>query len=81
VLLNDAIALRGLFLIDKGGVVRHALVNDLPLGRSIDEVLRLIDALQFFEKHGDVCPANWHKGEEGMKPTADGVAAYLAKRS
>jgi peroxiredoxin 2/4 len=81
VLLNDAIALRGLFLIDKGGVVRHALINDLPLGRSIDEALRLVDALQFFEKHGDVCPANWHKGEEGMKPTADGVAAYLAKRS
>lgn len=81
VLLNDAIALRGLFLIDKGGVVRHALINDLPLGRSIDEALRLLDALQFFEKHGDVCPANWRKGEEGMKPTAEGVAAYLAKRS
>ncbi len=80
VLLNDAIALRGLFLIDKDGIVRHALINDLPLGRSIDEALRILDALQFFEKHGDVCPANWRKGEEGMKPTAEGVAAYLAKR-
>ncbi len=79
VLLNEAIALRGLFLIDKGGVVRHALVNDLPLGRSVDEALRLVDALQFFEKNGEVCPANWRKGEAGMKPTAEGVAAYLAK--
>ncbi|MBP8128328.1 MAG: peroxiredoxin [Candidatus Hydrogenedentes bacterium] len=79
VLLNEAIALRGLFLIDKGGVVRHALVNDLPLGRSVDEALRLVDALQFFEKNGEVCPANWRKGEAGMKATAEGVAAYLAK--
>lgn len=78
VLLNDAIALRGLFLIDKEGTVRHALVNDLPLGRSVDEVLRLVDALQFTEKYGEVCPANWHAGEKGMKPTADGVAAYLS---
>lgn len=78
VLLNDAIALRGLFLIDKEGIVRHALVNDLPLGRSVDEVLRLVDALQFTEKYGEVCPANWHAGEKGMKPTADGVAAYLS---
>ncbi len=81
VLLNDAVALRGLFLIDKGGIVRHMLINDLPLGRSVDEVLRMLDALQFFEAHGDVCPANWRKGEEGMKPTADGVAAYLAERA
>ncbi|HAK97398.1 MAG TPA: thioredoxin peroxidase, partial [Planctomycetes bacterium] len=73
--------LRGLFLIDKGGIVRHMLINDLPLGRSVDEVLRMLDALQFFEAHGDVCPANWRKGEEGMKPTADGVAAYLAERA
>jgi peroxiredoxin (alkyl hydroperoxide reductase subunit C) len=79
VLVNDAVALRGLFLIDKGGIVRHALVNDLPLGRSVDEALRMIDALQFFEKHGDVCPANWKPGDEAMKADAKGVASYLAK--
>ena len=81
VLLDEGIALRGLFLIDKEGVVRHALVNDLPLGRSVDEALRLVDALQFTEAHGEVCPANWHEGEEAMKPTADGVADYLAKHA
>jgi peroxiredoxin (alkyl hydroperoxide reductase subunit C) len=80
VLLNDAVALRGLFLIDKQGVVRHALVNDLPLGRSVDEALRLVDALQFHEQHGDVCPANWKQGDQGMKPTAAGVADYLSKK-
>jgi len=79
VLINEAISLRGLFLIDKEGVVRHQLVNDLPLGRSVDEALRLLSALQHYEKHGDVCPANWKEGEEAMKPSADGVAAYLAK--
>jgi peroxiredoxin (alkyl hydroperoxide reductase subunit C) len=79
VLFNESIALRGLFLIDKEGVVRHALVNDLPLGRNVDEALRVLDALQFTEKHGEVCPANWREGEDAMKPTADGVAAYLAK--
>ncbi len=71
------VAYRGLFLIDKDGVVRHQLVNDLPLGRSVDEALRMIDALQYFEEHGEVCPANWKKGEDAMKPTADGVASYL----
>ena len=81
VLLDAGIALRGLFLIDTKGVVRHALVNDLPLGRSVDEALRLVDALQFHEKHGDVCPANWHAGEEAMKPSAKGVAEYLAKHA
>ena len=81
VLLDAGIALRGLFLIDKKGVVRHALVNDLPLGRSVDEALRLVDALQFHETHGDVCPANWHAGEEAMKPSAKGVAEYLAKHA
>jgi peroxiredoxin (alkyl hydroperoxide reductase subunit C) len=81
VLLNDAVALRGLFLIDKEGKVRHALVNDLPLGRSVDEALRVLDALQFNEKHGEVCPANWRQGEEAMKPTAEGVASYLAKHA
>ncbi|HOC73244.1 MAG TPA: peroxiredoxin, partial [Candidatus Hydrogenedentes bacterium] len=62
VLVNEAVALRGLFLIDKDGVVRHALVNDLPLGRSVDEALRIVDALQFHEENGEVCPANWRKG-------------------
>jgi peroxiredoxin (alkyl hydroperoxide reductase subunit C) len=80
VLFNDAVALRGLFLIDTKGVVRHAVINDLPLGRSVGEALRMVDALQFVETHGDqVCPANWQEGEEAMKPTADGVASYLAK--
>ena len=78
VLFNESIALRGLFLIDKEGVVRHSVINDLPLGRSVDEAIRMIDALQFFEENGEVCPADWHKGEEGMKPDADGVATYLA---
>ncbi|MBX7254994.1 MAG: peroxiredoxin [Candidatus Hydrogenedentes bacterium] len=79
VLVNGAVALRGLFLIDKSGVVRHALINDLPLGRNVDEALRILDALQFTEKYGEVCPANWRQGEDGMKPTAEGVASYLAK--
>ena len=79
VLFNEALALRGLFLIDKKGIVRHGLVNDLPLGRNVDEALRMLDALQFTEKHGEVCPANWRAGEEAMKPSADGVASYLAK--
>ncbi len=81
VLLEGGVALRGLFLIDKEGKVRHALINDLPIGRSVDEALRTLDALQFHEQHGDVCPANWHEGEEAMKPTAEGVAQYLAKHS
>jgi peroxiredoxin (alkyl hydroperoxide reductase subunit C) len=81
VLLEDGIALRGLFLIDKQGVVQHSLVNNLPLGRSVDEALRILDALQFTEKHGEVCPANWKEGEDAMKPTAEGVADYLAKHA
>ena len=81
VLLEGGVALRGLFLIDKKGIVRHALVNDLPIGRSVEEALRVLDALQFHEEHGDVCPANWHSGEEAMKPTAEGVASYLAKHA
>jgi peroxiredoxin (alkyl hydroperoxide reductase subunit C) len=81
VLFNDAIALRGLFLIDKEGVVRHTVINDLPLGRSVDEALRMLDALQYTEKHGDVCPANWKEGDEAMKPTAEGVAEYLSKNA
>ena len=78
VLFDGEVALRGLFLIDKEGIIRHALVNDLPLGRNVDEALRILDALQFHEQHGEVCPANWHLGEEAMTPTAEGVAEYLA---
>lgn len=81
VLFNNAVALRGLFLIDREGVVRHALINDLPLGRNIDEALRILDALQFHETHGEVCPANWKDGEEGMKATPEGVATYLSKHA
>jgi peroxiredoxin (alkyl hydroperoxide reductase subunit C) len=79
VLHEDSVALRGLFLIDKEGLCRHATINDLPLGRNVDEAMRLVDALQFTEKHGEVCPANWHEGEEGMKADAEGVAKYLAQ--
>jgi len=81
VLFGKEVALRGLFLIDKEGVVRHALVNDLPLGRNVDEALRVLDALQFTEQHGQVCPANWREGEDSMKPTAEGVAEYLAEHA
>jgi peroxiredoxin (alkyl hydroperoxide reductase subunit C) len=73
------IAFRGLYLIDKKGVVRHMLINDLPLGRNVDEVLRMVDALQFNEENGEVCPANWVKGKEGMKADHKGVANYLSK--
>lgn len=76
---GEAVAYRGLFLIDKQGIVRHQVVNDLPLGRSITETLRMVDALQFFEEHGEVCPADWHPGEEAMEATAEGVAKYLSK--
>jgi len=79
VLLEDGVALRGLFLVDKDGIVRHQLVNDLPLGRNVDEALRVIDALQFHETHGEVCPANWRPGDDAMKPTPEGVANYLSK--
>ncbi|MEW5923430.1 MAG: peroxiredoxin [Candidatus Zixiibacteriota bacterium] len=78
ILFEDSVALRGLFLIDRKGIIRHAVINDLPLGRSIDEALRVLDALQFCEEHGEVCPANWKKGDDGMKATAEGVAEYLA---
>lgn len=81
VLLPSGIALRGLFLIDKDGVVRSQVVNDLPLGRSVDEALRVLDALQFTEQYGDVCPANWKKGEDAMTPTAAGVARYLTNHA
>ena len=74
---DAGVAFRGSFLIDKAGVVRHQIVNDLPLGRDIDEMLRVVDALQFTEQHGEVCPAGWNKGKAGMKATTEGVAAYL----
>ncbi|HXG27240.1 MAG TPA: peroxiredoxin [Nevskiales bacterium] len=75
------VAMRASFLIDKDGVVQHQVVNNLPLGREVDEMLRMVDALQFHEEHGEVCPAGWHKGQPGMKPTAEGVAEYLAKNA
>jgi peroxiredoxin (alkyl hydroperoxide reductase subunit C) len=81
VLLNESVALRGLFLLDREGIVRHAIVNDLPLGRNVDEVLRMVDALQHFETHGEVCPANWQRGAAAMKPNAEGVARYLAQHA
>ncbi len=77
VLLEEqGIALRGLFIIDRDGILRHITVNDLPLGRNVDEVLRVIDAIQFYEEHGEVCPANWEKGKEGMKPSPEGLEEY-----
>ncbi len=81
VLLGEAVAFRGTFMIDGNGVVRHQLVNDLPLGRNVDEAIRMVDALQFHEEHGEVCPAGWERGEEGMKASSDGVASYLKKNS
>ncbi|MCW8836770.1 MAG: peroxiredoxin [Rhodospirillales bacterium] len=81
VLINDAVALRGTFLIDKEGVVRHQVVNDLPLGRNVDEAIRMIEALQFHEENGEVCPAGWNKGDAGMNASPDGVAEYLSKHS
>ena len=78
--LNDGgVALRGLFLIDKNGIVRHMLVNDLPLGRSVDEALRMADALAHFEKHGEVCPANWKPGAKAMKPDVEGSKSFFAE--
>ncbi len=79
VLTNESVAFRGTFLIDKNFVVRHQIVNDLPLGRNVDEAIRMVDALQFHEEHGEVCPAGWNKGAEGMKADASGVAEYLKK--
>ena len=78
---DGAVAFRGTFLIDTKGVVRHQVVNDLPLGRNIDEMLRMIDALQFTEEHGEVCPAGWQKGKKGMTASPDGVAKYLAENA
>ncbi|HUH43490.1 MAG: peroxiredoxin [Sulfurimonas sp.] len=79
VLFGESVALRGSFLIDGKGVVRHAVINDLPLGRNIDEMIRMVDAMQFTDEHGEVCAAGWQKGDEGMKASTEGVAEYLAK--
>jgi len=81
VLLDDSVALRGSFLIDKDGTIRHAVINDLPLGRNVDEMLRMVDAMIYTNEHGEVCPAGWTKGDEGMKPDSEGVAEYLAKHA
>lgn len=78
---DGSVAFRGSFLIDKDNVVRHQVVNDLPLGRNVDEMLRMIDALQFTEEHGEVCPAGWNKGDKGMNASPDGVASYLAEEA
>ncbi len=75
---DDGIAYRGLFLIDRKGIIRHLLINDLPLGRSVDEVLRMVDALSYIEKHGEVCPANWQPGVKAMSPTAEGLVSYFS---
>ncbi|MEJ2468443.1 MAG: peroxiredoxin [Campylobacterales bacterium] len=81
VLLDAGVALRGSFLIDTDGTVRHAVINDLPLGRNIDEMLRMVDTMLFTNEHGEVCPAGWNQGDEGMKADTEGVADYLAKHS
>lgn len=81
VLTNESVALRGTFLIDQDFTVRHQIVNDLPLGRSIEEALRMVDSLIFFQQNGEVCPAGWNKGKEGMKPDSTGVASYLEKNA
>ena len=81
VLHDGAISYRGTFLIDKCGVVRHQLVNDLPLGRNVMEAIRMVDALLYHEKHGEVCPANWNPGKEAIVPNKEGIAAYLKKNS
>jgi peroxiredoxin 2/4 len=78
---EGGVAFRGSFLIDQKGVVRHQVVNDLPLGRNIDEMIRMVDALQFTEEHGEVCPAGWNKGKAGMKASTSGVAEYLAQHA
>lgn len=81
VLFGNAVALRGSFLLDKDGTVRHAVINDLPLGRNIDEMLRMVDTMLFTNEYGEVCPAGWHKGDAGMKADPKGVAEYLDKNA
>ncbi|WP_291949916.1 peroxiredoxin [Campylobacter sp.] len=79
VLFDEAVALRGSFLLDADGTIRHAVINDLPLGRNIDEMIRMVDTMLFTNEHGEVCPAGWNKGDEGMKADPKGVAEYLGK--
>ncbi|AXH08547.1 peroxidase [Malaciobacter halophilus] len=79
VLFDESVALRGSFLLDADGTIRHAVINDLPLGRNIDEMIRMVDTMLFTNEHGEVCPAGWNKGDEGMKADKEGVAEYLAK--
>jgi peroxiredoxin (alkyl hydroperoxide reductase subunit C) len=81
VLFNDEMALRGLFLIDRDGIIRHAVINDIPLGRNVSEALRMVDALRFFDEKGEVCPANWREGDAGMEETHDSVVDYLSRFS
>ena len=81
VLADFGVAFRGLFLIDKEGIIQHQLINNLPLGRNIDEALRMVEALQFHEKNGEVCPANWQEGSDGMKPDPDGSIPYFEKHN
>ncbi len=81
VLVNESVALRGSFLIDKDGTVRHAVINDLPLGRNIDEMIRMVDTMLYTNEHGEVCPAGWNKGDKAMKATTSGVAEYLAQNA
>ena len=81
VLLGGAVALRGSFLIDAKGIIRHATINDLPLGRNVDEMIRMVDAMHFTDESGEVCAAGWQKGDEGMKATTEGVAEYLDKNA
>ena len=81
VLLDGGVALRGSFLIDADGTIRHAVINDLPLGRNIDEMVRMVDTMLFTNEHGEVCPAGWQKGDEGMKASTEGVAEYLGKHA
>ncbi|MDR0579140.1 MAG: peroxiredoxin [Campylobacteraceae bacterium] len=81
VLLNNSVALRGSFLIDKDGTVRHAVINDLPLGRNVDELLRVVDAMLYTNEYGEVCPAGWNKGDEGIKANTKGIAEYLSKNA
>jgi len=80
VLFNESIALRGAFIIDDKGIVRSQIINDLPIGRNMEELLRIVQAVKFSQEYGEVCPANWSEGQDGMKPTKDGVATYLRKK-
>ena len=77
----DGVAMRASFLIDRQGIVQHQVVNNLPLGRNVDEMLRMVDALQFTEEHDEVCPAGWQKGDTGMQPTAEGVSEFLSNKA